>query len=123
MAGYGASPLRWKVKTIDAKRNPRFDLEVDDVLELTGNGDGRGVARRHRRGSPSIDWGSAFVYDPKTPSVKGGHDASAGADDFLIVITPAPAGAPPGTKATHTGHIESKGSGEGSHGTWTAEEG
>ncbi|HVG10248.1 MAG TPA: hypothetical protein VNM67_21270 [Thermoanaerobaculia bacterium] len=117
--GYGASPTKWTVKTITSKGNPRFDLKEGDVLEFTGNGDGTSVTRRHRVGSPSIDWGSVCAYDPKNSAVKGVHNASAGADEFLIIITPATSG----TKATHTGHIDPKGPGTGGNGTWTAEEG
>lgn len=106
---YGASPTRWKVKTANTKGNLKFDLEVDDVLELTGS-----IAIRHRVGKPSFEWGTNCVYDPKDRSVKGDHAASGGADGFSFFITP-------GTEAT--GNIDPKGPGTGGHGTWTAEEG
>ena len=100
---YGASPTRWTVKTVSTKGNPKFDLEVGDVLELTGNGnrDSTSVTKRHRDKSPSVEWGSVCAYDPKTLSVKGDHNASSGADEFLIIITPrvqVPAAMAPGRR-------------------------
>jgi hypothetical protein len=122
MVGYGALPKRWTVTGTDPESNSRFDLEVGDVLELTGDGDGAStsVITRHRGGvSPSIAWGGECECDcdPTSPAVKGNHNKSAGEDVFLIIFKPA------GTKATHKGYIKFKGSSEGGTGTWTAEEG
>jgi hypothetical protein len=112
--GYGESPTRWTVNTIDAQGNPEFDLQVGDILEFTGDGDGGSlsVTRRHRRGSPSIDWGYKCSYNAKYPAIKGVYNASAVEHVFSIFIELGTIT----TVARHTGSINPKG-------TWTAVEG
>jgi hypothetical protein len=119
--GYGASPTRWTVNTIDTEGNPKFDLQVGDILEFTGSGDSMNfpsVTRRHRSGSPSIDWGDKCAYNAKHPAVAGVYNACPVTHSFLILIQLGTSS----TWARHTGHILPQDPGTGGAGTWTAVE-
>ncbi len=121
---YGTSPKRWTVLTANGQLSTTFDLQANDVLEFTGNGNGdaTSIVKRHRNGT-TVDWGKECLYDatdPSLPKATGIHIASGTRKDpFELKISPK---APPELDQ-HTGNIK-RGTGTGSNnGTWTAQEG
>lgn len=111
---YGTLATRWTVTHIDSEDSTKFDLQKDDVLELTGDGEGgNGIMKRHRNGS-TTDWGRKCTYvATPAPKVTGEHIASEEEDKFEFLLP-----------VMHAGRISRKeGGGTGGHGTWIAEEG
>jgi hypothetical protein len=108
---------------IDDEGSARFDLQKDDVLELTGPGDGLSGSKiiRHREvggSNTTFEWGHNCLYDSGTNKVSGDHRASWNSaknryDDTFTLTFP----------VIHKGSITPKGPGTGGNGTWTAEEG
>ena len=122
---YGTSPKRWTVLLADKQLSTTFDLQANDVLEFTGNGnrDATSIVKRHRSGT-TADWGKECFYDatnPSVPKVTGIHIASGTRrDPFELKISPQ---APPGLDQ-QIGNIDRGTGGTGSNnGTWTAQEG